>query len=135
MKSPKKSLGQNYLIDKNIIKKIISQVEVNNKNIIEIGPGKGALTDEILLHNPKSLQIIEKDFNLSKNLEKKYFKQGNLVIFNQDILKFNLEKICKKNSIIFGIFLIIFLADSIKILRFRKSTPNVTDFVLILKGN
>ena len=65
MKSPKKSLGQNYLIDKNIIKKIISQVEVNNKNIIEIGPGKGALTDEILLHNPKSLQIDDLEFAYS----------------------------------------------------------------------
>lgn len=134
MKSPKKSLGQNYLIDKNIIKKIISQVEVNNKNIIEIGPGKGALTDEILLHNPKSLQIIEKDFNLSKNLEKKYFKQGNLVIFNQDILKFNLEKICKKNSIIFGnLPYNISSQILVKILRFRKWPPNVTDFVLMFQ--
>ena len=41
----KKSLGQNFLIDKNIIKKIINSTIVKNKNIIEIGPGKGALTD------------------------------------------------------------------------------------------
>ena len=45
----KKSLGQNFLIDKNIIKKIINLTEFKNKNIIEIGPGKGALTNEILI--------------------------------------------------------------------------------------
>ena len=55
MKFAKKSLGQNFLIDKNIIKKIISIVDIRNKNIIEIGPGKGALTEEILKKNPKSL--------------------------------------------------------------------------------
>ena len=44
----KKSLGQNYLIDKNIIKKIINLVEIGDRHIVEIGPGKGALTEEIL---------------------------------------------------------------------------------------
>ena len=44
----KKSLGQNLLIDKNIINKIVNLIEVKNKNLIEIGPGKGALTKQIL---------------------------------------------------------------------------------------
>ena len=44
----KKSLGQNFLIDKNIIKKIINLSKLKDKNIVEIGPGKGALTDEII---------------------------------------------------------------------------------------
>ena len=48
MRYLKKSLGQNFLIDRNIIKKIINLVDVKNKDIIEIGPGQGALTDEIL---------------------------------------------------------------------------------------
>ena len=48
MKFAKKSLGQNFLIDKNIIKKIVNLVDIKNKDIIEIGPGKGALTEEIL---------------------------------------------------------------------------------------
>ena len=39
----KKSLGQNFLVDKNIIKKIVNLVEIKNNNVIEIGPGKGAL--------------------------------------------------------------------------------------------
>ena len=63
----KKSLGQNFLKDKNIIKKIVNLVKVENKNIIEIGPGEGALTNEILLRKPKSLSIIEKDNNLAKD--------------------------------------------------------------------
>ena len=61
MRFAKKSLGQNFLIDKNIIKKIVNLVNVKNRNIIEIGPGNGALTDEILKRNPSSISIIEKD--------------------------------------------------------------------------
>ena len=63
----KKSLGQNFLIDKNIIKKIINLVDINNRNVIEIGPGRGALTEEILAKKPRSLILVEKDLNLSKN--------------------------------------------------------------------
>ena len=69
---PKKSLGQHFLIEKNIVKKILGLCDFNNRNVIEIGPGKGALTDEILKLNPKTLTIIEKDLILSKQLKKKY---------------------------------------------------------------
>ena len=55
MNFPKKSLGQNFLQDKNIIKKIINTVKIKNKNIIEIGPGEGALTDQIIRFEPKTL--------------------------------------------------------------------------------
>ena len=48
MRQAKKSLGQNFLVDKNIIKKILNLTDLKTKNVIEIGPGKGALTDEIL---------------------------------------------------------------------------------------
>ena len=68
----KKSLGQNFLIDSNIIKKIIGLTNVFDKNILEIGPGKGALTDEILKNKPKSLTLIEKDNLLSNELKLKY---------------------------------------------------------------
>ena len=95
----KKSLGQNFLIDKNIIKKIINSTIVKNKNIIEIGPGKGALTDEILKKNPKSLKLIEKDNQLCEFLKNKYFNNKNIKIFNRDILNFNLCKVSEKNSI------------------------------------
>ena len=98
----KKSLGQNFLKDKNIIKKIVSLLKIKGKHIIEIGPGDGALTNEILNEKPKSLRIIEKDFYLSNKLMEKYCSNKNLKVFNDDILKFNLDKIIKKNTIIFG---------------------------------
>ena len=102
MKYAKKSLGQNFLIDKNIIKKIINIIEIKNKNIIEIGPGNGALTEELLKKKPKSLILIEKDYNLTKKLEEKYNENKSIKIFNADILKFDIDKIENKNSAIFG---------------------------------
>ena len=69
MKFAKKSLGQNFLIDKNIINKIINLVNIKNRNIIEIGPGTGSLTNEILKKNPKNLLLIEKDKELVKRLK------------------------------------------------------------------
>ena len=57
----KKSLGQNLLIDKNIIKKILSSTDIRNKNVVEIGPGTGNLTKEIIKLKPKKLLLIEKD--------------------------------------------------------------------------
>ena len=98
----KKSLGQNFLIDKNIIKKIVNLAEIKNRNIVEIGPGKGALTEEILLKKPRSLRIVEKDLDLSKRLKLKYLNNKIIDVYNDDILKLNLEKIIKNNSIIFG---------------------------------
>ena len=76
MKFFKKSLGQNFLIDKNITRKIVDLTPVKNKNIIEIGPGKGALTEELLKKNPKSLTLIEKDY-IYKLLIKKYKLKKN----------------------------------------------------------
>ena len=64
MRYYKKSLGQNFLIDKNIIKKIIKLTNLKSQNVIEIGSGKGALTEEILKKKPKSLILLEKDNNL-----------------------------------------------------------------------
>ena len=70
----KKSLGQNYLIDLNIINKIVNILNIKNKNVVEIGPGKGALTESILSKNPKSLILVEKDNKLSENLKFRYRK-------------------------------------------------------------
>ena len=67
MKFHKKSLGQNFLIDLNIIKKIVNIISLEGKNILEIGPGKGALTNEILKKKPKSVILVEKDYVLAKN--------------------------------------------------------------------
>ena len=92
MKFLKKSLGQNFLIDKNIIKKIINLTDIKNKNLIEIGPGNGALTDEILKKKPKTLILIEKDNYFAAELKKKYSNEKCVSIFNIDFLKFNIEK-------------------------------------------
>ena len=83
MKYVKKSLGQNFLIDLNIIKKIINFTEIHNKNIVEIGPGTGALTDHILNQEPKSLILIEKDNFLYNQLKVKYLTNRKVKIFNK----------------------------------------------------
>ena len=102
MEFAKKSLGQNYLTDLNIVKKIVNLKKIYNRNVLEIGPGKGALTEQILENKPKSLILVEKDLLLSKELELKYKNNSKVLIFNSDILKFNLENKLKNNSIIFG---------------------------------
>ena len=56
----KKSLGQNFLIDKNIIKKIVNTTNVKDKIILEIGPGTGNLTSEILIKSPKKFMLLKK---------------------------------------------------------------------------
>ena len=100
MINAKKSLGQNFLQDKNIIQKIVSLVNLNDKNVIEIGPGKGALTEEILKKKPKSLSLIEKDNNLFNHLNFKYSEYKILKLYNADILKFDLKKILKKKPLL-----------------------------------
>ena len=68
---PKKSLGQNFLKDKNILSKIIDCGEISDSDIVlEIGPGTGNLTEKILEKNPKYLIVVEKDKDLSILLKK-----------------------------------------------------------------
>lgn len=88
---PKKSLGQNFLIDKNICKKIINLTNLKNKTIIEVGPGTGQLTNEIFLKKPKKIILIEKDLELSKKLIAKYKNNQIFKIYNKDVLKFDFK--------------------------------------------
>ena len=74
MKKAKKSLSQNFINDKNICNKILNQVTIRDKKIIEIGPGYGFLTDLIIKRNPSSLLLIEKDNQLCNLLKEKYKK-------------------------------------------------------------
>jgi len=89
---PKKSLGQNFLIDKNICKKIINLIEIKNKIIVEIGPGTGQLTKEIILNKPKKIILIEKDTNLYNNLKKNYANHKNIDLYNIDAINFDYSK-------------------------------------------
>ena len=83
---PKKSLGQNFLHDKNIINKIIdAQKLCSNDEILEIGPGTGNLTKFIISQKPKKIYLIEKDENLANDLEKQYLNKINII--KKDILK------------------------------------------------
>ena len=130
----KKSLGQNFLIDKNIIKKIINLSNIQNRHVIEIGPGNGELTDEIINNKPKSITLIEKDFDLSKKLQKKYSENKNLIIFNNDVLKFDLEKIIKKESMIIGnLPYNISSQILVKMIKFKKWPPNFYDLIFMFQ--
>ena len=102
MLRPKKSLGQNFLIDKNVINKIVKDISIENENIFEIGPGTGNLTKKILDSNPRNFYAVEKDKELYQNLKNNFSNFKNLNLMNKDILKINLEKILKKETIIFG---------------------------------
>ena len=99
----KKRLGQNFLINKDIIKKI-ADIGIINKdtNIIEVGPGSGSLTEELLKRNPKQIFAIEFDKDLSNYLEKIKNNYQNFNYEISDALTFDEKKIFKKNSIIFG---------------------------------
>ena len=77
----KKSLGQNFLIDNNIIKKIVDITEIENKNILEIGPGTGNLSSFILKKKPKKFFAVEKDKELVLNLEQKFKNQISPSLF------------------------------------------------------
>ncbi len=98
---PKKSLGQNFLIDKNVLDLIASLGEIDhNDTLIEVGAGTGNLTEKILSKRPRKLIVIEKDKNLAINLKKKF--NDSIILINDDILKINEEKIANKKMIFFG---------------------------------
>ena len=96
----KKSLGQNFLIDKNIIDKIINTVSIEGNEVLEVGPGTGNLTKEILKKNPSKMYLVEKDTFLAENL--KEIIDGRVKIFNEDILKFDENLLSKNKIIVFG---------------------------------
>ena len=96
----KKSLGQNFLIDEDVINKIINTGSIQNKNILEIGPGTGNLTRAILAKNPKKMFVIEKDSELCFLLRKKFNEK--IEIINKDILKFDEKNLHNEKLTVFG---------------------------------
>jgi len=96
----KKSLGQNFLVDHNIIDKIVSVVDIKDKNILEVGPGTGNLTTAILKKNPKKLLLIEKDYELSDLLERNLGEK--IKIINQDILNVDENILDTETLTVFG---------------------------------
>ncbi len=96
----KKSLGQNFLIDKLILENITNTTNIKNKIILEIGPGTGNLTSSILKKNPKKLFVIEKDNELARNLRNKFKNQ--ITVINDDILRIDETLLFKEKVIVFG---------------------------------
>ena len=117
----KKSLGQNFLIDKNILRKIVDTTNIQNKIIFEIGPGTGNLTSHILKKNPKKMYVIEKDNQLVNNLENKFNNQ--ITIINDDILKVDETNLFKDKVTVFGN------------LPYNISTEILSKWILNLKDN
>jgi 16S rRNA (adenine1518-N6/adenine1519-N6)-dimethyltransferase len=97
---PKKSLGQNFLVDRYVLEQIVDTVEITNKEVLEIGPGSGNLTTFILKKNPKKIYVIEKDDDLALLLEDKF--TNGITIINDDVLKISEDKISIEKLTVFG---------------------------------
>ena len=121
MSKAKKSLGQNFLIDKNILAKIVNTVIIKDKNILEIGPGTGNLTSFILDKKPKNFFVIEKDNELASDLAVKFNKK--LIIFNKDVLEIDETKLFNKKLTVFGN------------LPYNISTEILNKWIINLKNN
>ncbi|MDB9941184.1 16S rRNA (adenine(1518)-N(6)/adenine(1519)-N(6))-dimethyltransferase RsmA [Candidatus Pelagibacter sp.] len=96
----KKSLGQNFLIDREVLEKIVSTTDIVNKEVLEIGPGSGNLTSYILKEKPKKLYVVEKDNDLAILLKEKF--DNEIEIINDDILKISEDKISNQKLYVFG---------------------------------
>ena len=98
---PKKSLGQNFLVDENIINIITNLGNINNNStVLEIGPGTGNLTEKLISKKPKRIILVEKDRNLSENLKKKFI--GKVEVINKDFLDLSMIDLKYKNLCVFG---------------------------------
>lgn len=87
----KKSLGQNFLVDQNICRKIVSSIKPgHDDHIIEIGPGQGALTQHIVEHAPRRFTVIERDDDLAEALIQRW---PNVEVVQDDALKFPWHKL------------------------------------------
>ena len=96
----KKSLGQNFLTDRNILEKIVNVAAIENKIILEVGPGTGNLTSFILKNNPKKVFVVEKDNDLAMKLKDNFKDQ--LTIINKDILKIDETLLLNEKVTVFG---------------------------------
>jgi len=96
----KKSLGQNFLIDREVLENIVSITDITNKEVLEIGPGSGNLTTYILKKKPKKLYVVEKDDDLAILLKEKF--DTEIEIINDDILKVSESTISDQKLSVFG---------------------------------
>ena len=100
MVKAKKSLGQNFLIDHDVLKTIVNYVDIKNKTVLEIGPGTGNLTNYILEQKPKKFFVIEKDNELAEKLKLKFPNLLNII--NEDVLKIDENSLFNEKATVFG---------------------------------
>ncbi len=117
----KKSLGQNFLINKNILEEIVNVTDIQDKTVLEIGPGTGNLTSYILKKNPKQIFVIEKDNDLANILRNKF--NNKITIINDDVLKIDETTLFKDKVIVFGN------------LPYNISTEILSKWIINLKSN
>ena len=118
--NPKKALSQNFLIDGNIIRKIVKAANVGPQDqVLEIGPGPGSLT-EALLDKGAFVLAVEKDPILAQALERLQGSSGHLEIHCEDILRFSIRDHIRKGS----------KAKVIANLPYHITTPIVLKLVL-----
>ena len=122
---PKKKLGQNFLHDKNIISSIINKADVENEDIIEIGPGPGVLTENILKNKARSLLVIEKDDSFVANLKKiKNNYKDNFDYLINDVIDFDFKKLTKKKyKFVSNLPYNISVPFILKMIKIRKTIP------------
>ncbi len=122
---PKKKLGQNFLHDKNIISSIVNKANIEDEDIIEIGPGPGILTESILNNKARSLLAIEKDDSFEvnlKNIRSNY--RDNFDYLINDVIDFDFKKLAKKNyKFVSNLPYNISVPFILKMIRIRKIIP------------
>jgi len=122
---PKKKLGQNFLHDKNIISSIINKANIDNEDIIEIGPGPGILTENILKNKARSLLVIEKDDSFEANLKKiKNNYRDSFDYLINDVIDFDFKKLTKKKyKFVSNLPYNISVPFILKMIKIRKIIP------------
>jgi len=118
---PKKSLGQNFLIDKDVLNLIVNITTIKDKTILEIGPGTGNLTSLIFEKAPKEFCVIEKDNDLAQKLYKNY--KNKIKIINEDILNIDEKLLFNEKVKVFGN------------LPYNISTEILSKWIIRLKDN
>ena len=109
-------------------------MNIKNRNVIEIGPGKGSLTEEILNRKPSNLFVIEKDNDLARYLKQKYKNNKLIKIYNEDVFKTNFDKIDTKRPVIFGnLPYNISSQILIKVIKLKKWPPKFSDIVFMFQ--
>jgi 16S rRNA (adenine1518-N6/adenine1519-N6)-dimethyltransferase len=130
----KKSLGQNFIFDKNFLEKISNFIKTNSNNVlIEIGPGPGTLTKFLNKKKFKKLILIEKDIRLLENLNNN-FCSNKTDILNEDALNFDYQINDLKNSIIVGNLPFNISVDLLYLwTKLKKWPPNQVKMVLMFQ--